>query len=166
MARGVAWLQAQQGVDGRIGTNQFVAVTALGWPPCAERRRQLRILNGRGVGLEKAELFLKGYLAGNPTNAGWAVFNGEVCRNVLKLGSSKEQGNWAGAWARQDQDDRARAREFELREIAWKKQRAELVKKGADPDRFRAAQLAQSCAVNDIRQWSLGGVQMRRAAGS
>ena len=85
------------------------------------------------------------------------MFNGEVCRNVLKLGSSKEQGDWVDAWARQDQDDSARAREFELREIAWQKQRAELMKKGADPDRVAAAQLAQSCAVNGHSSVVIGG---------
>ena len=44
-----------------------------------------------------------------------------------------------------------------MREIAWKKQRAELVKKGADIDRVAAASLAQSCAVNGHSSVVIGG---------
>ena len=50
----------------------------------------------------------------------------------------------ASALANQDRDDSARAREFEFREIAWKKQRADLVQQGRDPDRFAAESLARA----------------------
>ena len=47
LARGVAWLQTQQGADGRIGTNEHAAVTAaavaLGLSMC---RSELQMTSG------------------------------------------------------------------------------------------------------------------------
>ena len=136
LARGVAWLQSQQGADGRIGTNEHAAVTALA----------LRALRGSGVVVqgsgEKAEGFIRTFVAVNATNGGMARLNVALCRNLLRLPGAIGPTEQSNAWAYRDRDDSSRAREFELREIAWQKQRAEMLQKGEDPDRFRAAQLA------------------------
>ncbi len=153
LARGVAWLTAQVDAHGRMGSNAHVAVTALALRAARGAavgitNYELRITNGGGLKpkLEQAELFLKTFLTSNPTNGGMAAFNAEVCRNVLKLPPSQAELDWAKTWAAQDRDDSSRAREFELREIAWQKQRVELQKQGVDPERFAAASLAQAVA--------------------
>ena len=140
LARGVAWLQTQQGADGRIGTNEHAAVTAMA----------LRAMKGSGVGVqgsgEKAAGFINTFVIANATNAGMARLNVALCRNLLRLPGANGKSEPSNAWAYRDRDDSSRARAFELREIAWQKQRAELLQKGQDPDRFRAAQLAQAVA--------------------
>ena len=144
LARGLAWLQAQEAADGRIGTNRYQAVTALALRAV---RGAAGITNGRwnGAALKKSDGYLKAFVGSNPTNPGIESFDADVCRKVLQLpGSEKAAQDWASYLATQDRDDSARAREFELREIAWQKQRATLVKQGQDPDRFAAAQLAQA----------------------
>ena len=139
LARGVAWLQAQQAATGRIGSNEHVAVTALAL-------RAVK-LGGGSFAVGKSEQFLNAFLASNPTNPGFATFNAEVCRKVLRLpdppGQAK-QFDWATTLALRDRDDSARSREFELREIAWQKQRSELAKQGRDPDKFTAESLART----------------------
>ncbi len=149
LARGVAWLQAQQVADGRIGSNRHVAVTALALQ--AMRVAGVRVSGVRVQGSAgneqtgKTEQFLHAFLASNPTNLGLATLNAEVCRKVLHLpepGGRKV--DWAGALAYQDREDCARAREFELRELAWKKQRAELIAQGRDPEQVAAEQLARA----------------------
>ena len=149
LARGVAWLQAQQVADGRIGSNRHVAVTALALAAArgaaaAITNYELRIANGGGKTLEKTDIFLRDFLATNPTNAGLVAVNAEVCRKVLHVPDPGGRNvNWAGALAYQDRDDSARAREFELREVAWRKQRAELIQQGCDPEQVAAEQLAR-----------------------
>lgn len=79
LARGAAWLQAQQCSNGRIGSNEHVAVTALAL-------RAVKAANARNPStLDTTEKFLNAFLATNPTNPGFAAFNAEVCRKVLRL---------------------------------------------------------------------------------
>ena len=150
LARGMAWLQTQQTADGRIGTNEHAAVTAMAI--AAIKAAGVRLQTSRnseqttGETLTNADGFIHAFIIANATNGGMARLNVTLCRNLLSLPGANGKPEQSNAWAYRDRDDSSRAREFELREIAWQKQRAELLQKGQDPDRFRAAQLAQSVA--------------------
>jgi hypothetical protein len=133
LARGVAWLQAQQSADGRIGTNRQITVTALAY-------QAIRDAGAPNPGaLDKTQKCLEDFLATAPASK--ASFNADICRYVLHLPTPAGQAK-ATTPASQNREASAQAREFELREIASQKQRADLVKQGQDPDKIAAEQLA------------------------
>ena len=114
LARGVAWLQTQQGPDGRIGTNEHAAVTALALramqasgarrqasvqAPAVRRQASSNSLGETSETLAKAEGFIKGFVAANGTNAGMAQLNVGLCRNLLGMPGAGGKSEVANAWA-------------------------------------------------------------------
>ena len=141
VARAVRWLESKQAEDGSLGPRKYPAVTALALTA-------MRSAGGTNQAvIAKAERYVKAFLSKPPSSA-MDGHNADICRRLLRLPDpkgAKATEDWASARARLDRDDSARAREFELRQIQWQKDYAELKKKGqGDPDRLMAAKVAHA----------------------
>ncbi len=147
VVRGMAWLEAQQGGDGRFGSNAPPAATALA----------LAALKAGGASnrtvLRNAERYVR-EIAGGTASGGLEAMNRQVCRSILGMegfnGSSskvavrRDLDLWKKAdWAA-EREAGARSRDFELRQIMWRKTSVALAAQGKDPNRAQAEAFARA----------------------
>ena len=142
MKRGVLWLESHQEKDGRLGPEKYPAITALA----------LSALKAAGstnlAVLTKADNYLKHFLNTKTTDP-LIGYNADICRKLLGLATSA---NLSRQHAAVDREYSRSAREFELRQIAWQKQRAELAKENkGDPDRMMAGKVAEAAVSVGLR---------------
>lgn len=143
LARGMAWLESQQAADGRLGSPRYPAVTALA----------LTALKAGGTTnaavVAKATQFVRAFLI---AKTGGSANNDQVAVCRMALGELPREAQAHDAVSERDRKIAAvyrdldiRTRDYELRQLQWRQQRAALSQAGGgDPDRLLAAQVAKS----------------------
>ena len=141
VARGVAWLEAQQRENGSMGDEKYPAMTALALSALrAGGSTNLPVLNKAGAylqqGIEKGS---------NDWTRGFSL---AICQSFLTPAAAQPQeAAWVAERRRIDREYSARARDFELRQRAWQQERAALLEQGIDADFSRATALARNLTV-------------------
>jgi hypothetical protein len=138
VARGVAWLEAQQRDNGSLGEEKYPAVTALA----------LAALRAGGstnaLVIAKAGAYLQQAMA-KGSNDWTRGFSLAICQSLLTPAAAHpREAAWVAERRRIDREYSARARDFELRQRAWQQERAALLEQGIDADFSRATALARN----------------------
>jgi hypothetical protein len=138
VARGVAWLEAQQRENGSLGAEKYPAVTALALAALrAGGSTNALVLNKAGGYLQQA--MAKG---SNDWTRGFSL---AICQSLLTPATAQpKEAAWVAERRRIDREYSARARDFELRQRSWQQERAALLEQGIDADFSRATALARN----------------------
>ena len=158
ISSGMEWLERQQTADGRLGPEKYPAITALA----------LSALKAGGstnsTVIAKAEKYVKTFSGGKYADP-MLAHNAEICRKLVRQTSDDrlqsgiggeearrqaaalrdvgDKNTWARERAKIDREYSISAREVEIRQAEWQRQRAELAKQhGGDPDRLMAERVA------------------------